>query len=107
MDLPRGADAHRDGLERAAPRAFDEVGDADAEMTSCLARGGLAPREIVPARARERLMLAFRIVAAIELDRQPAARLELRFIRHLPGRDEIAPAHFRPVEPHLARDAVE
>ena len=76
-------------------------------MASFFSRGGLAARESVPAGARERLGLAFRIVAAIKLDGEPAARLELRLVRHLLGRDEVTPAHFGTIELQLMRHAIE
>src|SRR6185295_8807058 len=103
----RRTDAHRHRLERAASGTLHEVRKADADVAAFAQRGDLAAREVVPARARERVVLASRVVAAVEHDRQPAARLELRRVRHLLSRNQIAPAHLGAVEIQLARYTVE
>ena len=107
VDLARRRDAHGDRFERAAPGAFDEIGKPDAEIAAGV-RALLLPRvKIVPAGARQRRLLAGRIIAAVEHDLDAAAGRQRRLARHLFRRNEIAAAHLGAIERELARDAVE
>ncbi len=93
MDFAGRRDAHRHRLERSAAGALDVVGDADAEMAPVAARRRLPRPKPVPVRVGERHRLAGGVIAAVEHDLHAATRLELRAIRHLLRRNEIALAH--------------
>ena len=106
-DAPRGRHAHRARLERSAPGAFDAVRDADADVAASAARSILARGKSGIVDRVEHLLLAQRVVAAVEHDRRPGAVLERLLVGHLRRRHQIAPAHFRAVEAKLARHAVD
>ena len=106
--LPDGADPHRHALERTAPGALDEIGDADADDSGPPRAPRLARAETRPSRRAPAPLLAARIVAAVEHDRQcrRASSSGVAYGIAL-GRDEIAPPHLGAVEAELARHAVE
>ena len=80
LDHSRESDANAHLLVRPAAGCFDEVGKADAEVAAGRTRLALPPREIVPARPRQRLDLTGGIVAGIENDRHAAAKMHFTVI---------------------------
>src|SRR4029077_18995470 len=92
-DLAGRPDAHGGAFERTAAGAFDIVRKPDPEQAARALRRLAPRREVGPAGGRERPALALDIVAAVVGHRQAVAGHDLRDVRQLVRRDEIAAAH--------------